>query len=515
MSDMKFPFTPRPWSTELFKLMSSTSFRALVLIVHRRAGKSWMGCAAIVMAALHTPGRYGIVGPQLKTMKAIFWPLLRHFLGDIVPKDNFRVGDLTVTVPCAGGGESLISIHSAGDADQGSNIRGLQFQGLFVDEADQIGTESFWGELWPTQTNLDKPWIVVSGTPRGDMLLADLLRQADRTDGWHGSQLGVYDTKVLAQSEIDLTEAQMPPNQFAREMLARTDVGTEDQIIKIEHVLSCLNRTVGEFERRDIVQSYPLVMGVDIGRLNDETVMALRQGPVVYEFIRMKGATTQEIALRALNICRERRVDALFVDAGSMGISFIDVMQQLGLNPVAINFGGSATDGERYGNKRAEMFDRVRAWTEKANSALPDQKGDTHLQKELTAPLFKLNASNKLQIEPKDAIKKRLGHSTDALDALALTFAASPATASMPSHHYLGNPAEMRARETDARIEKGADGSRYSSARRTALHRQRTQPEQFVPYDDSDAFDPYAETDQGGHEPDLTSPFPRGRRIGW
>ena len=60
----------------------------------------------------------------------------------------------------------------------------------------------------------------------------------------------------------------------------------------------------------------------------------------------------------------------------------------------------------------------------------------------------------------------------------------------MPRHHHLGSPAELRARESEARIERGADGSRYSSARRTALHRQRNS-EVFDPHDDSDAFAPW------------------------
>jgi hypothetical protein len=504
MADIQFPYTPRPWAKPLHQLMSSTSFRALVAVVHRRAGKSWMGAAAICLAALTVPGRYGIIGPQLKTMKAIFWPLLKTYLAGIVPADNFRVGDLTITVPCVGGGESIISIHSAGDADQGSNIRGLQFQGLLVDEADQIGAEAFWGEIWPTQANLTNPWIIITGTPRGDQLLADLLRQADRTPGWHGVALSVYDTGVIHPDEIATTKAMMPPDQFAREMEARTDVGTADQLIKIENILAALRRPVSEHERRENAEVHPLVLGIDIGRLNDATVMCLRQGPIVHEFVELREATTQQIAITALNIARERQVDAVFVDAGSMGISVIDVMIQLGLNPIGINFGGTAIDAERFSNRRAEMFDAVRAWSEKPNASLPDQKGDTRLQKELTAPTFKLNASNKLQIEAKADIKKRLGHSTDSLDALALTFAASVATPGLYDG-ALRNKAEQSRADEDARVQRAADGSTYTSSRRTGIARGDAKTEEFDPHEaEHDAFDPYDDS------PDTHDHTPRG-----
>lgn len=52
--------------------------------------------------------------------------------------------------------------------------------------------------------------------------------------------------------------------------------------------------------------------------------------------------------------------------------------------------------------------------------SLPDVPG---LVEDLTAPLKMFDALGRLQLEAKADIKKRLGRSTDAADALALTFA--------------------------------------------------------------------------------------------
>ncbi|MEL6799857.1 MAG: hypothetical protein AAFO80_08255 [Pseudomonadota bacterium] len=483
---IRFPYQPRDWAKPLHKLLSSTSTRAIIALVHRRGGKSWFGAASIVLGALTVPGRYGIVGPQQRTMKAIFWPVLQHFLKD-VPGCEWRIGDLSVTLPCTGGGTSTISIHSAGDQDSGSNIRGLAFQGLLIDEADQIGEEAFFGEILPTQANLTHAWMVVSGTPRGDQLLASLLRQANATPGWHGFQLGVYDTGVFSAEEVKTLAEATPFQQFAREYLARTDVGTADQLIKIQHVLRALENTVSEHQLKEYLQSYPVIMGVDIGRLNDETVWCLRCGPVVTQFIRARELSTQDIAFRTRSLVEQHGVDATFVDAGSMGISVIDVMRQLHLNPTAVNFGGTADDPMRFSNKRAEMMDRVRAWTERHDASLPTDQG-VQLQKELTSPTFSLNSGNKLVIEAKASIKKRLGHSTDALDSLALTFASNV--------HNPRLDADGRILSSLPKDYRGANGAKYASSKLTAelMGKERAHRE-FDPYaPQKDEWDPYGDS---------------------
>lgn len=491
MADIQFPYSPREWAIPMHKLLASTATRALVCILHRRAGKSYFGVASIVTGALTRPGSYGIIGPHRATMKAIFWPLLQELLAD-VPGVEFRVGDLQVSVPVLDGSgrKSTISIHSAGDDASGSNIRGLKFLGLFVDEVGNIGADALWGEIWPTQSGLENPWAVFAGTPRGDDALADLFRDTEGRDGWHGIQLGVYDTGLFSAKEIAETKAAMPTDQFLREMCVRLDIGDASQLIKVEDVQAAMQRTLPQAELRDLQKTQPLVAGVDVSRIGDDSVIALRRGHAVVKIIRVPAPIeTQALAFRVLNVCREYEVDLLTVDAGSMGIAVIDVMRQLGLFPIGINFGGSADDPVRYLNKRAEIYDRLRAWVEKPNSVLPPD--DLRLRKELTATRFKLNASQKLQLEAKASVKARLGTSPDAADALALTFAGSATAPSIIESDAFAQASSRRGAE-DARVEKGVDGSKYSSARRTAAY-----------YNDqhqgSGEFDPYAEDNEHGY----------------
>ena len=64
---------------------------------------------------------------------------------------------------------------------------------------------------------------------------------------------------------------------------------------------------------------------------------------------------------------------------------------------------------------------------------LPD---DPALLADLSAPQFSFDAGNRLKLEPKDQIKKRMGKSTDLGDGLALTFAFPVMPAGRSAHGH-------------------------------------------------------------------------------
>jgi hypothetical protein len=116
--------------------------------------------------------------------------------------------------------------------------------------------------------------------------------------------------------------------------------------------------------------------------------------------------------------------DAVFIDAGA-GAGVIDRLRQLGHDVIEVNFGGKALD-VRYANKRAEMWHEMADWV-RAGGAIPN---DNSLKLELATPTYKYDAANRIVLESKDDIKKRLpdAGSPDLADALALTFAQPVAT---------------------------------------------------------------------------------------
>ena len=172
----------------------------------------------------------------------------------------------------------------------------------------------------------------------------------------------------------------------------------------------------------------PLVMGVDVARQgSDQTVLYMRKGRDgrTYPLVKMRVPDLMQVAAKVSDLVMQYGADGVFIDAGGIGAGVYDRLVQLRVpNLYPVQFGGKAdrTDFSenpgRYANKRAEMWGAMRSWL--GTGAIPD---DNELIAELTTPQFGHNARDELQIEPKDAIRKRGFASPDIADALALTFA--------------------------------------------------------------------------------------------
>jgi hypothetical protein len=173
----------------------------------------------------------------------------------------------------------------------------------------------------------------------------------------------------------------------------------------------------------------PLVLGCDVARYGaNETVLYFRKGRDARTIppIRLRGQSTVQVAARILEVYQQYHVDAIFIDGGGVGGGVVDNVRALRLFCYDIQFGSrpdgvgfaTGTDGERYANKRAEMWGAMRSWLKGgAVVAEPD------LRRQLIAPLYTLNLKSEIQLERKEDMMKRGAESPDIADALALTFA--------------------------------------------------------------------------------------------
>lgn len=175
-------------------------------------------------------------------------------------------------------------------------------------------------------------------------------------------------------------------------------------------------------ERHYTEQDYDFaarILGIDVAREGDDkSVIFPRQGLVALPPRVMRNARTIEGATAVAMKKQEWDSDAEFIDnTGGFGGGWIDQLMNLGHTPIGVHFASAASD-PRYANKRAEMWFKMAEWV-KAGGALPNIP---ELVAELTTPTYSFKG-DKLLIEPKEEVKKRLGRSPDYADALALTFA--------------------------------------------------------------------------------------------
>jgi len=119
------------------------------------------------------------------------------------------------------------------------------------------------------------------------------------------------------------------------------------------------------------------------------------------------------------------------IDCGGLGVAVYDRLRSMGNGGILrkIDFGGTATNSDRYRNKRAEMYGNARDWLlDEPCSINIDEKTADMLQAELSVVKPKWVNNSQLLMQPKEEIKKDLGYSPDAADAFVLTFAQALST---------------------------------------------------------------------------------------
>jgi hypothetical protein len=163
-----------------------------------------------------------------------------------------------------------------------------------------------------------------------------------------------------------------------------------------------------------------------------------RRGRVAFNKESHRGKDTMQLAGLVAAIITEERPRKLFVDIGGLGAGVYDRLKELGHGDVviAVNFGGKAIKEDRYQNRRAEMWGKLKIWLEDpAGSRIPD---DDTLHSDLTGPRYSYDSSTRLCLERKEDMRKRGLASPDDGDALALTFAedVGPGTGKLPPIKY-------------------------------------------------------------------------------
>lgn len=171
----------------------------------------------------------------------------------------------------------------------------------------------------------------------------------------------------------------------------------------------------------------PLVVGIDFARSGeDNNVIKARRGRHVYPSISFKERNSMRCAAICVDkISQARQLwgtepDGIFADGGSIGGPIIDRMEELGVEDLTeVQFGSSADDKDRWGNKRIEMWARGRDWLEMGY--LDDNQ---QLHDDLGAPEeVQMAKRDQMVLESKKDMKARGIPSTDEGDAFCLTFA--------------------------------------------------------------------------------------------
>jgi hypothetical protein len=166
-------------------------------------------------------------------------------------------------------------------------------------------------------------------------------------------------------------------------------------------------------------QSAPIVIGVDPARFGaDATVIAIRQGRDIIAIQRHRGDDTMTVVGHVIEAIEEYKPTLVVIDEGGLGAGIVDRLKEQRYKVKGINFGNKSTNPIMYGNKRAEMWGKMKDWLKTASIPL-----DRFLKTDLISPMMKPDSKGTIFLESKKDMKARGLASPDAADAICVTFA--------------------------------------------------------------------------------------------
>ncbi len=222
MPTLKIDYTPRAFQEEIH----NDAARFLVLLIHRRAGKTVLALNHLIQHALWVATvhperkrpRLAYIAPLKTQAKRIAWDYLLEFTEPF--KDRIvRQTELAVDLPSLN--NARIYLIGADDPD---SLRGIYLDGCVLDELDQMNFRVFTEVIRPALSDR-KGICVFAGTPKGRGNLFNLYMNVALANPktWARFLYTVEDTGLIDAHELEQIKAEIPEDEFQQEYMCSFD----------------------------------------------------------------------------------------------------------------------------------------------------------------------------------------------------------------------------------------------------------------------------------------------------
>lgn len=189
--------------------------RYSLTVAHRRAGKTVARINKLIQkAAICTQPnpRFGYLAPYFVQAKDIAWLYLKQYARPILDLGG-KVNESELSVQF-GHNSAQIRLYGADNADR---MRGLYFDGVAGDEAQDIASSSLTSVILPALADR-QGWLDLSGTPKGwGNLLGATYKRAQGDPDWFVQVLRASETGIIPESELQNLKRGMPENEYLQE----------------------------------------------------------------------------------------------------------------------------------------------------------------------------------------------------------------------------------------------------------------------------------------------------------
>jgi phage terminase large subunit len=200
-------YVPRP----AFAPFHARTRRWACLVAHRRAGKTVAAINDLIRAAVTSRSpfpQFAYIAPYRSQAKSVAWDYLKTFAAPVTKASN----ESELQIDLINGGR--IRLFGADNADA---MRGLGFDGLFMDEYGDF-RPSVWGNVIRPTLSDRQGWAVFAGTPKGKNQFWSIWDQAQRDpDEWFSLKLPASESGLLPQGELSAARSQLSEDQYLQE----------------------------------------------------------------------------------------------------------------------------------------------------------------------------------------------------------------------------------------------------------------------------------------------------------
>lgn len=240
----------------------------------------------------------------------------------------------------------------------------------------------------------------VTDPPRKDVLHIHTDYRIALENGWLSDEIA-YE---IEQSRIHT------PEDYAHDYLGKAINQSDRNIIGVDRVMGAMNREVPDDGAIEI--------GVDVARMgSDRTVFVKRKGLREIERKSFTKKRTPEVCDLLESFAEFDREIFIKIDDTGVGGGVVDEMAKRGYNVLAINFGASASNKDKYPNLISEAWFYLQGIIDEI-SLLENRE----LLTELSSREWRMDSKGRRAVESKSDYKKRGFRSPDEADATILAF---------------------------------------------------------------------------------------------
>lgn len=437
-----------PWSKQTDILNSVHDHQRTAVPSCHGSGKSQVASWAICrFIDIHEPGTAFVIttAPRAHQVRAILWRYIRRahkkagLLGTIT---QGQIPEWKIDGELVGFGRKPADM----DAD---TFQGLHEYRLLIvfDEACGIGADLYTAAE-SLMTNDGCHWLAI-GNPDDN---SSFFHKACTTEpGWNVIPISALDTPAVTGEKVPddvlqrLVSAAWIEDKKRRwgetsplyqaKVLGRW-VDAPDGLVPLSWARAAVQRwhTWQEHPDRRTGHSAPgpRTIGVDPAWLGDDkTAIVVRQGPVILTVRTYSKLDTQQVASLVRAELHGHPGAVAVVDTIGVGAGVVDTLRAAGENVIAFNGSASTTRRDntstwRYPNARSAAWHNLRELLDPTHGGqlcLPD---NDELIADITTPTYGPAANAMLKVEPKDAVKARIGRSPDLGDALCYSLWTNP-----------------------------------------------------------------------------------------